>query len=179
MPMQLIVRLQRRDRNERVLMDEWMRPRSRSNKWRIPYHDHPSGICLPKLKPMPARRTRRPPTLSARFSPSRFDEVRCKHLARGLEAEFNTLANKWESETRNISSPRVIVSHPIVQEILVLGEQVVPMILRRMEDRPWFWFELLMKLTKSPLDPITPDMRGDMQRMTEAWLKWGAESGII
>jgi hypothetical protein len=95
------------------------------------------------------------------------------------EIEFNLLADQWEDETRNISSPKAIMRHPAVQKIVEMGDGAVPMILRRMADRPWFWFGVLMQITKEPTDPIDPSMRGDMQKMTEAWLKWGRDRGVI
>ena len=39
-----------------------------------------------------------------------------------------------------------------------------------------------MQITQEQVDPITPEMRGDMQMMTDAWLRWGdhvASSGRI
>jgi hypothetical protein len=89
------------------------------------------------------------------------------------QSRFDKLANEWENETRNISSPKTIVQHPTIRRIIGMGESVVPLILRRMKHHPWFWFGPLMELTRETIDPVTPTMRGDMQQMTEAWLKWG------
>jgi len=96
-----------------------------------------------------------------------------------LEHEFNLLADQWESETRNISSPKMITKHPAIQGIICLGEGVVPLILNRMAHHPWFWFDALMQLTRETVDPIKPSMYGDMQKMTEAWLDWGVDRGIV
>lgn len=96
-----------------------------------------------------------------------------------LEQEFNALADEWESETRNTTSPKAIEKHPAIRKIIMLGEDVVPLILRRMEHHPWFWFGPLMELTKEKVDPINPSMYGDMQRMTEAWIEWGIRRGKI
>jgi hypothetical protein len=60
-----------------------------------------------------------------------------------------------------------------------MGDKVVPLILRRMKHRPWFWFSALRELAKPEKNPVTPSMRGNMQRMTEAWIKWGVRRGII
>jgi len=92
---------------------------------------------------------------------------------------FQNLADEWESETRHIASSKKIALHPLVREIVGMGPSVIPLILRRMRQHPWFWFHALMELTRATEDPVTASMRGDMQRMTEAWIKWGEDRGII
>jgi len=37
----------------------------------------------------------------------------------------------------------------------------------------------LTELTKVKENPVIPAMRGNMQKMTEAWIKWGEDRGII
>jgi hypothetical protein len=94
-------------------------------------------------------------------------------------AVFDSLADEWERQTRNTSSPNAIARHPVVDRIVAMGHGVVPLILERMRHRPWFWFEPLTRLTGVAENPVTADMRGDMQRMTDAWVQWGVESGRI
>ena len=62
---------------------------------------------------------------------------------------------------------------------MALGPDVVPLILKRMQERPWFWFGPLLQLTGLKDNPVKPEMRGDMQQMTNAWVQWGVESGRI
>jgi hypothetical protein len=106
---------------------------------------------------------------------------KCAHqrFSGTTEDEFNLLADRWELETRNLSSPSAIVGHPAVLEMMELDDDIVPMIIQRMQYRPWFWFDILMRLTKVSDDPIDSSMRGDMQKMTDAWLRWGESRGII
>lgn len=92
---------------------------------------------------------------------------------------LDQIADKWERETRNVSPPKAISQHPLTDEIVKLGSDALPMILRRMESRPWFWFDVLRRLTKGKVNPVSPEMRGDVQQMTEAWIKWGVDSGVI
>lgn len=94
-----------------------------------------------------------------------------------LSDQFNLLADKWERETRNISSPNQIEKHPAIKAIEALGQDVVPLILQRMKHQPGFWFGTLATLTHA--QPIEPSMQGDMQQMTDAWIKWGHENKII
>ena len=97
----------------------------------------------------------------------------------GIEQEFEMLADEWERETRNISPPRRIAEHPIVQKIIAMGDVAIPLILKRMTHRPWFWFHALRQLTPPKSNPVAPEMRGNMQMMTEAWIKWGEDRGYI
>jgi hypothetical protein len=96
-----------------------------------------------------------------------------------FEEQFNQLADQWERETRNFSSPTQIVRNPAVRKIADLGPGVVRLILKRIQYRPWFWFTLLKELTNPPTDPVEPHMRGDMKKMSEAWVSWGERHGII
>lgn len=92
------------------------------------------------------------------------------------EDKFYRLADEWESETRNRSSQNRIANHPKVREIVAMGADVVPLIIARMKTRPWFWFSSLTELTGD--QPITHDMRGNMQKMTEAWITWGLRNRL-
>jgi hypothetical protein len=113
---------------------------------------------------------------------SNFDELHYQsedRLADPVEETFNFLADRWERETRNITSPKVIANHPYVRAIIKIGKDVVPLILNRMKHHPWFWFGALMEITGETTDPIADGMRGDMQAMTEAWIRWGESRAII
>ncbi len=107
-----------------------------------------------------------------RPSPSRRKPVDAKK-------KFEALANAWETDTRHTASSKQIALHPLAQEIIGMGKPVIPLILIRMKKRPWFWFHALMELTQAKENPVTPAMRGDMQQMTDAWIKWGEDRGII
>jgi hypothetical protein len=90
--------------------------------------------------------------------------------------DFDALADRWEIETQNMSSPSDIINHPAYRAIIAMGKPAVPKILRRMKTRPAFWFDALRVLTSDiePADPIRPEMYGNIGKMTKAWLKWGA-----
>lgn len=108
------------------------------------------------------------------------EEQRLEYLHdRGPEFRdrFIDLAERFERETRNLSSPNAIAAHPSAQEIVALGKPVVPLILDRMNLYPWFWFDVLEKLTGE--NPIDPEMHGKMEDMTFAWVGWGWSEGLI
>jgi hypothetical protein len=95
--------------------------------------------------------------------------------------DFAALADRWERETQNMSSLTDIINHPAYRAIIAMGKPAVPKILRRMKARPAFWFDALRELTGDiePVDPVRPEMHGDLGKMTRAWLRWGAAHGQI
>lgn len=99
-----------------------------------------------------------------------------------VRREFHRLADMWETETRNMSSPNAIARHPVVGQIVAMGKTVLPLILDRIRHRPWFWFDALLQLAKkidpAMADPVLPSMYGDMQKMTDAWIRWGQKRGL-
>jgi hypothetical protein len=92
-----------------------------------------------------------------------------------VEQRFRRLEEIWSREVGHFSSPSVLLNHPAFQEIVGLGEAVVPLMLRDLEQRPRLWVWALPKITGA--DPVpTPD-RGKIRKMGEAWLRWGKEHG--
>jgi hypothetical protein len=92
-----------------------------------------------------------------------------------MEAQFNRLADAWEDETKLLSSMNRIVTNKAHLQIVAMGPDVVPLILKRMRGKPGWWFEALRFLTGQ--DPVPDSARGRLDAMTEAWLKWGEENG--
>lgn len=105
-------------------------------------------------------------------------EAQSPVLSLAERQRFHRLADQWEKQTRNMSSPNAVANHPTVKEIIAMGAAVVPLILNRMRCRPWFWFDALVQLTNGD-DPVTPEMHGDMMAMTDAWIQWGHDRGIV
>ena len=101
-------------------------------------------------------------------------------LARSLsrkEAEFERLALEWKSETAHLSSPGAIAEHRAYQEIIGMGKEVIPFILRDLEDCRAQWFWALRSITRE--SPVRPQDRGDVRAMTDAWLSWGKNRRYI
>ena len=88
---------------------------------------------------------------------------------------FQKLADQWEYETLLLSSTDQITEHPAHQEIVGMGEPVVPLILERMKSQGGHWFHALHDITGA--DPVSPDDRGNITAMQEAWLNWGELNG--
>lgn len=89
----------------------------------------------------------------------------------GAASRFRTLVARWREERGITSSPFVMFECPAYRQILAMGPRAVPLILDSLrQDGPDHWFSALAILTGE--DPISPDMYGYMDKMTEAWIRW-------
>src|SRR5262245_37026641 len=92
-----------------------------------------------------------------------------------VEQRFRRLEANWMDEVGYSSSSTELRGHPAFQEIIRMGEAVVPLMLRDLEQRPRFWVWALPRITGA--DPVPVSDRGNIGRMSEAWLRWGREHG--
>ena len=90
---------------------------------------------------------------------------------------FLMLKNQWDEETLVLSSLTEISMHPSYQQIIGMGQLAVPMILFELGQKPDHWFWALKSITGE--DPVSPEQRGRMKQMANAWLSWGKEKGYI
>ena len=88
-----------------------------------------------------------------------------------LQAEFDALAAKWQADTEFVSSPVTIAEHPAYQEIIGMGPEAIPMILRNLQETQAQWFWALRSIAGE--SPVKPEHRGDVDAMTADWLDWG------
>lgn len=65
--------------------------------------------------------------------------------------------------------------HPAYQQIIGMGESAVLPVLRDLKNTFADWFWALTAITGD--NPIAHEDVGDVQKMTEAWLKWGRMNG--
>ena len=91
-----------------------------------------------------------------------------------LRERFNNLAETWERETECVSSINDIIIHPAHMQIIGMGRKAVPLILERMQQKSGLWFWALKYITGE--DPVTENIRGNIQAMRQAWLDWGQEN---
>ena len=94
-----------------------------------------------------------------------------------LERQFDTLADEWRRETAHLSSLTRKITHPSYLRIISLGRDVLPLVLRRLEHEPAYWFVALRALTGQ--DPVPADTAGNFRATKEAWLEWGRASGLV
>ncbi len=94
-----------------------------------------------------------------------------------VQRRFDYLAARWQAETRHVSSLTHLASHPSYQEIVRLGWDAVPILLRDLQQNKRFWFPALYEITK--VRPFDPNDAGNGKRMTDAWITWGKRKGLI
>ncbi len=92
-----------------------------------------------------------------------------------VEGRFRRLEAVWESETCVLSNPNLIVNHWAFQEIIRMGEAVIPLMLRDLEKEPQLWVWALPEITGE--NPVPLSDGGNIRKMGEAWLHWGREKG--
>jgi len=93
-----------------------------------------------------------------------------------VSRRFRRLAERWRRDTLFTSSIHEMVMNKNYQQIIGLGRPAVPLILEEMRHRPDFWFWALRSITGA--DPVRKDMAGNLERMTDAWLRWGRRNGF-
>lgn len=92
-----------------------------------------------------------------------------------LESTFLQLAEQWRRETGMISLVTKMSVHPAYQRIIGMGQPVVPLILRELEQEPDHWFWALQAITG--INPVHSEQRGRLQQMASAWIQWGKDNG--
>ena len=97
-------------------------------------------------------------------------------VPKSVEEQFRKLASQWKGDTQFLSDAERIIGHPAFQAIIALGNEVVPLLLREQEAAPGLWVWALPEITGE--NPVPASDRGNIRKMTEAWLKWGHQKGI-
>jgi hypothetical protein len=98
-----------------------------------------------------------------------------------LEERFAAQAEKWDRETAHLSSPAQRCSHPSYMAILGMAnehrKEIIKLMLLDMQhnSREWFW--ALSYLTQD--NPISRNESGRLDRMIEAWVRWGKQRGYL
>ncbi|WP_293122943.1 hypothetical protein [Microcoleus sp. bin38.metabat.b11b12b14.051] len=92
-----------------------------------------------------------------------------------IELTFLELAEQWRRETGMMSLVSKMSIHPAYQRIIGMGQAVVPLILRELEQEPDHWFWALQAITGA--NPVRSEQRGRLKQMAEAWIQWGRENG--
>jgi len=90
---------------------------------------------------------------------------------------FIELANRWHDETDHLSSPSRITMNDTYLAIISMGKPVIPLILQDLQERGGYWYRALRIL--SDVDPVSPEVRGEVPKMKKAWLSWGRDKGYI
>jgi hypothetical protein len=140
-----------------IRISDWSEPEP-SSDWRTPSRKNPGPAKLALIDEAVAKA---------------FMLVR--HSA--LEQRFHEQAERWQRETRHLSSPTQKIMHPSYQAVLGMGTDVVPLMLRDLAQNRTEWFWALSYITKE--NPIKREDAGKMDKMLIAWVNWGKERGLL
>lgn len=99
------------------------------------------------------------------------------HRGNDLATRFDELATQWEAEVRYISSATQMLLNAAYQQIIGMGPVALPLILRRLAERPHHWFWALQSIAGE--NPVPAESAGNIRKMTHAWLEWGRDHGYI
>ncbi len=98
--------------------------------------------------------------------------------ANGTKERFEKLAANWKAKTRFLSNVTTKILNADYQKIIGMGKDAIPFILNDLADNgPNDWYWALTAITD--VNPIRPEMAGNMVAMTEAWLQWGTQAGYL
>src|SRR5437879_1800013 len=75
-----------------------------------------------------------------------------------LEDRSRRLEGTWLADIEDTSCHKTMVNHPAFREILSMGQAVVPLMLRDLEERPRLWVWALPEITG--VDPVSPGDSG-------------------
>lgn len=92
-----------------------------------------------------------------------------------LQERFAALVKIWKRETGMQSSIRRIIEHEAYKEIIQMREAALPLIFEELNRNPSHWFTALTAITNAR--PVKPEDVGHMQKMADAWLRWGKDHG--
>lgn len=90
------------------------------------------------------------------------------------ENRFWELVRNWEYQTKFYSDSSRILSHPSLNEIILMGHEAIPLILRALKDN-WFLSFALHKITGEW--PVKKEYAGNGVKITECWLDWAQKRG--
>ena len=92
-----------------------------------------------------------------------------------LTARFLQLVSEWNDATAGLSSPRAITEHPAYLQIIALGQPILPLLFRDLQDNGGWWYPALRALTGAA--PVPECAQGQPESNNAAWLRWGREYG--
>lgn len=95
--------------------------------------------------------------------------------AETVETRYRRLAAVWQNDTQFLSSMEEAEEHPAYQELIGMGSDVVPCLLRDLAANHTHWFGALEAITGAR--PVPAADAGNVTRMADAWLRWAKDHG--
>jgi hypothetical protein len=100
-----------------------------------------------------------------------------KEPDQNLVTEFAGLVKKWRLETAGHSILLKKVMHPSYQQIIGMGEEALPLVLREMQRLPSHWFWALDAITRGKVNPAKDSK--NLEDAAKAWIDWGRSAGHL
>ena len=94
-----------------------------------------------------------------------------------IRDNFQMLTSEWKEKSRHMSNTAQMVLLKCYQRIIGMGSPALPLILEEMRREPDHWFWALEAITGE--NPVPPEEAGKVLLMTQAWIQWGINRGII
>lgn len=96
-----------------------------------------------------------------------------------LEQEFQSLTQRWRNETAHLSIATEKANNFAYQQIIGMGDKVLPLIFRELEATTSDWFWALRAIARERAPVIPPEDRGRVRRIAEIWMDWGKKNGYV
>jgi hypothetical protein len=94
-----------------------------------------------------------------------------------IELQFNKFANDWKKQTAIYSNTLHITRNDNYLDIIGMGKEALPFILKDLEKSPDHWFVALKAIAKE--NPVPKEAYGNIEQMRHYWLQWGKTNNII
>jgi len=94
-----------------------------------------------------------------------------------LGDRFQILVENWKRNSRFLSSTTDMARLGSYQQIIQIGPEAIPLILRELEREPDYWFIALEQISGE--NPVPNEMRGRLPLMADVWLRWGRERNLL
>jgi len=91
-----------------------------------------------------------------------------------MESKFYTLVVEWK-KIRNSNSG--ILVNDAYGQIVAMGWDAVPLLLREVKRESGHWFTALEWITAANIS--IPEIHGNIRELRKIWLKWGEENGYF
>lgn len=111
-----------------------------------------------------------------RGAPTALTEAQPAFWSAVVAHRFDSLAEAWRRECAHLSSLREMVLHPAYQQIIGMGREALPFVLRELERRPDHWDWALWAITGE--NPVRPEHCGRLADIARDWLDWARQRGM-
>jgi hypothetical protein len=93
-----------------------------------------------------------------------------------IEQAFDALVAEWR-RLREPGSSVAPIMNDAYGQIVAMGWDAVPLLLREVQRKSGHWIDALTWITGEDL--VTPEMRGNMREQRKVWLSWGEKHGYL